>query len=63
LRTRGRILTFDGFTKVLSPVQKDNDDVVLPNVKVGEVLNWLKLIANTAFYQSTTTLYRSLFST
>jgi DNA topoisomerase-1 len=49
LRTRGRILTFDGFTKVLSPVQKDNDDVVLPNVKVGEVLKSVKLLPTQHF--------------
>lgn len=49
LRTRGRILTFDGFTKVLSPVQKDNDDVVLPNVKVGENLKLLKLLPTQHF--------------
>lgn len=49
LRTRGRILTFDGFTKVLSPVQKDNDDVVLPNVKVGENLKLIKLLPTQHF--------------
>ena len=38
LRTRGRILKFDGFTKVMAPVQKDKEDIVLPDVKVGEVL-------------------------
>lgn len=53
LRTRGRILTFDGFTKVLSPVQKDNDDVVLPNVKVGEALSLLKLIPSQHFTKAT----------
>ena len=49
LRTRGRILTFDGFTKVLSAVQKENDDVVLPNVKVGEALTLLKLLPTQHF--------------
>ncbi len=53
LRTRGRILTFDGFTKVLSPVQKDNDDVVLPNVKVGEALKLIKLIPSQHFTKAT----------
>lgn len=42
LRTRGRILRFDGFTRILSPVAKDQDDVVLPDVAVGEML---KLVA------------------
>jgi DNA topoisomerase-1 len=43
LRTRGRILKFDGFTKVMVPAQKDKEDVVLPDVKVGEVLALKKL--------------------
>lgn len=43
LRTRGRILKFDGFTKVMAPAQKDKEDVVLPDVKVGEPLTLKKL--------------------
>jgi DNA topoisomerase-1 len=43
LRTRGRILKFDGFTKVMTPAQKDKEDVVLPDVKVGEALTLKKL--------------------
>lgn len=43
LRTRGRILKFDGYTRVLPAAQKDKDDVVLPDVNVGEVLNLVKL--------------------
>lgn len=43
LRTRGRILKFDGFTKVMVPAQKDKDDVVLPDVAVGEILLLQKL--------------------
>lgn len=43
LRTRGRILKFDGFTKVMAPAQKDKEDVVLPDVKVGEPLALKKL--------------------
>ncbi len=38
LRTRGRILRFDGFTKVMSAVSKDKEDIVLPDVAVGEKL-------------------------
>lgn len=38
LRTRGRILKFDGFTKVLAAAQKDKEDIVLPDVQVGENL-------------------------
>jgi len=43
LRTRGRILKFDGFTKVMTPAQKDKEDLVLPDVKVGEQLTLKKL--------------------
>ncbi len=43
LRTRGRILKFDGFTKVMTPAQKDKEDLVLPDVKVGETLALVKL--------------------
>ncbi len=43
LRIRGRILKFDGFTKVMTPAQKDKEDVVLPDVAVGETLSLIKL--------------------
>jgi len=39
LRTRGRILRFDGFTRVMSALSKDKEDVVLPDVAVGETLS------------------------
>lgn len=39
LRTRGRILRFDGYTKVMSAVSKDKEDIVLPDVAVGEKLS------------------------
>jgi len=39
LRTRGRILRFDGYTKVMSATAKDKEDIVLPDVAVGEKLN------------------------
>lgn len=38
LRTRGRILRFDGYTRVMSAISKDKEDVVLPDVAVGETL-------------------------
>lgn len=38
LQTRGRILRFDGFTKVQSAISKKDEDVVLPDVKTGDVL-------------------------
>ncbi|MDO3386395.1 type I DNA topoisomerase [Gilvimarinus sp. SDUM040013] len=43
LRTRGRVIRFDGFTKVLPSVSKKDEDVVLPEVKVGEVLPMQKV--------------------
>jgi DNA topoisomerase-1 len=39
LRTRGRIIRFDGFTKALQPVGKQEDDRVLPNVAKGDTLD------------------------
>ncbi len=43
LRTRGRVIRFDGFTKVLPQVAKKDEDVVLPEMKVGQVLPLIKL--------------------
>lgn len=37
LKAKGRTLRFDGWTRVLKPVGK-NDDILLPNVQEGEVL-------------------------
>lgn len=39
LRTRGRILKFDGFLKVMPQAGKKDDDVILPDFKVGDELN------------------------
>ena len=38
LRTRGRILVFDGYTKVQPPTGKADRNAKLPDVQVGEVL-------------------------
>ncbi|HEY9032382.1 MAG TPA: type I DNA topoisomerase [Pseudomonadales bacterium] len=38
LRTSGRIVRFDGFTRVMAPVSKKDEDRVLPDVKQGELL-------------------------
>jgi DNA topoisomerase I len=43
LRTRGRVVRFDGFTKVLPQVAKKDEDVVLPDMKVGQVLPLIKV--------------------
>ncbi|MEN0037498.1 MAG: type I DNA topoisomerase [Cellvibrio sp.] len=43
LRTRGRVIRFDGYTKVTPQVAKKDEDVVLPDMKVGQVLPLVKL--------------------
>ncbi len=43
LRTRGRVIRFDGFLKVLPQISKKDEDVVLPDIKVGQVLPLTKL--------------------
>ncbi|SHE50582.1 DNA topoisomerase-1 [Microbulbifer donghaiensis] len=43
LRARGRVIRFDGFLKVAPPVSKKDEDLVLPDVKVGEKLSLKKL--------------------
>jgi DNA topoisomerase-1 len=43
LSARGRIIRFDGYTRVLTPASRKNDDAVLPDVQEGEELNLLKL--------------------
>ncbi|MGH1469930.1 MAG: type I DNA topoisomerase [Cellvibrionaceae bacterium] len=53
LRTRGRIMRFDGFMKVMSSVSKKDEDVVLPDIKVGETLTLKKLEPNQHFTKPT----------
>ena len=43
LRTRGRISKFDGFLKVAPQSAKKEEDVALPDIKVGETLSLEKL--------------------
>ncbi len=43
LRTRGRVVRFDGFTKVQPPMSKKDEDTLLPDVKKGDVLGLEKL--------------------
>ncbi|MCZ6619946.1 MAG: type I DNA topoisomerase [Gammaproteobacteria bacterium] len=38
LKIRGRILKFDGYTKVLAPASRKDDDAPLPDLQVGESL-------------------------
>jgi len=39
LRTRGRILKFDGFLKVMPTASKKDEDVILPDFQVGDTLS------------------------
>ena len=39
LRTRGRILTFDGFLKVMPQASKKDENIELPDIKEGTVLS------------------------
>lgn len=43
LHAKGRIIRFDGYTRVLVPAARKKEDAVLPDVKEGESLNLLKL--------------------
>ncbi|MCK7543179.1 type I DNA topoisomerase [Marinobacter bryozoorum] len=43
LRTRGRIIKFDGFLKAAPQSAKKDEDVALPDIKVDEVLDLAKL--------------------
>lgn len=43
LRARGRIIRFDGFMRVQPSASKKDDDIVLPDVKVGDTLDLSKL--------------------
>src|SRR5690606_28126462 len=43
LRARGRILQFDGYTRVQPPLGKGGEDEVLPDMQVDNVMELLKL--------------------
>jgi DNA topoisomerase-1 len=43
LRTRGRIIKFDGFLKAAPQAGKKDEDVALPDIQVGDVLDLVKL--------------------
>ena len=43
LRVRGRILQFDGFTKVMPPLGKGGEDEVLPDIQVDDILGLTRL--------------------
>ncbi|MCP3673951.1 MAG: type I DNA topoisomerase [Gammaproteobacteria bacterium] len=43
LTARGRVLRFDGWTRVQTQVKKKDDEIVLPDLAIGEKLNLEKL--------------------
>src|SRR3546814_16622674 len=43
LRAKGRILKFDGYTRVMPQITKPGDDDVLPDMAQGDVMKLLKL--------------------
>lgn len=43
LKARGRVVVFDGYTRVLKQVAKGDDAVELPDLKVGDALSLTKL--------------------
>ena len=43
LRTKGRTVVFDGWTRVQPPQTKGTDETILPEIKEGDVLNLEKL--------------------
>jgi len=43
LRSKGRIVRFDGWTKVLKALQKKDDDIILPEVNVDDELDLIKI--------------------
>ena len=53
LRTRGRVIRFDGFLKVQPQISKKDDDQVLPEVNVGDVLQLKQLDPSQHFTKPT----------
>ena len=53
LRTRGRVMRFDGFMKIQPPMTKKDEDVILPDVKVGDALSLDKLDPSQHFTKPT----------
>ncbi len=43
LSTRGRVMRFDGWTKVLPTVRKKDEDKELPDLNVGDVLSLIRI--------------------
>ena len=53
LRARGRVIRFDGYTKVMPSIAKKEEDKILPDVKPGDVLQLHELIPTQHFTKPT----------
>ncbi|MFT5099731.1 MAG: DNA topoisomerase-1 [Planctomycetaceae bacterium] len=49
LKVRGRILRFDGYTKVQTPAGKKDDEAPLPDYQVGQKLDLMELLPSQHF--------------
>ena len=49
LRVRGRILRFDGYTRVQPPASRGDDDVPLPEFEQGQLLKLVELLPSQHF--------------
>ena len=49
LSAKGRVLKFDGYTKVQTPAKRNEDEITLPDIQVGEYLNLKENEANQHF--------------
>ena len=53
LRAKGRIVRFDGFTRVLPPAGKKEEDIVLPDISVDDLLKLITLEPHQHFTKPT----------
>ncbi len=49
LRAKGRVMRFDGWTKVQPPMKKNDDDITLPDLKPGAALSLKELLPKQHF--------------
>ncbi|WP_144391298.1 type I DNA topoisomerase [Pleionea sediminis] len=49
LKAKGRVMRFDGWTKVQPPMKKNDDDVTLPDLKKGDVVKLKELLPKQHF--------------
>ena len=49
MTAKGRVVEFDGYTRVQSPMARKGDDAILPDYKVGDVLSLSELLPSQHF--------------